>query len=137
MKISTTNCKQAQKENIFCCLFEKFRTNTKFLLPLIFAPRASIAALSRNCRAAAASLCQNFSRCHTTSAALATAHADATQGLEAIHFLRACSRRTLAQLASGDFFTAANNQLIRRVSSPNLRKRKSPFQRDPESRRSN
>ena len=35
MKISTTNCEQAQNGNIFCCLFEKIRTNAKFLLPLI------------------------------------------------------------------------------------------------------
>ena len=35
MKISTTNCEQTQNRNIFCCLFEEIRTNTKFLLPLI------------------------------------------------------------------------------------------------------
>ncbi len=35
MKISIINRKQTQKGTIFCCLFEKFRINTKFLLPLL------------------------------------------------------------------------------------------------------
>ena len=35
MKISTTNCEQIQNGNIFCCLFEKFKNSSKFLLPLI------------------------------------------------------------------------------------------------------
>ena len=35
MKISTTNCEQTQNGDPFCCLFEKIKNNTKFLLSLI------------------------------------------------------------------------------------------------------